>query len=148
MKIAKKKLVLVKEKQYEYEKKIGTTIELVEFVKNVLKIQNEAQEVTYLLMLNKSNYVTSFSELGRGGNDWCNISISQLFRTILLSNTNKFILIHNHPSGDATPSLKDLEVTKHIFNSANILNLQFLDHLIIGDDEYKSCMNCSINMEV
>ena len=48
--------------------------------------------------------------------------------------------MHNHPSGDPTPSKNDIEVTKQILNSSNILGIDFLDHLIIGDNEYQSIM--------
>lgn len=66
--------------------------------------------------------------------------MSELFKSILMSNSVKFILIHNHPSGDATPSWKDIEITKEILKGAAILKLQFLDHIVIGDNDYQSIM--------
>ena len=51
---------------------------------------------------------------------------------------NKFILVHNHPSGDATPSLKDIELTQKLREASNIMDIQFLDHIIIGDGTYES----------
>lgn len=50
----------------------------------------------------------------------------------------RFILVHNHPSGDATPSIEDLEITKKIEEGAKLLQLQFLDHIVIGDGIYQS----------
>lgn len=57
-----------------------------------------------------------------------------------MSNSVKFILIHNHPSGDATPSPSDIELTKEILKGAEILRLNFLDHIVIGNNDYKSIM--------
>ena len=47
-----------------------------------------------------------------------------------------FFLIHNHPSGDPTPSKEDLSVTKKIKEISHLMNIQFLDHIIIGDTHY------------
>ena len=47
------------------------------------------------------------------------------------------ILAHNHPSGDITPSKSDIELTRRIKEAANILGIELLDHIIIGDGKYK-----------
>lgn len=140
MEITKQKLLLVKEESFEYNKKITSTLDVVLFIREVLKIQNESQEVVYVLTLNNKNEIISFLEIARGGLNMCNLSISQLFKSILLSNSNKFILIHNHPSGDPTPSQNDIDITNDILKASKILKVDFLDHLIIGDNEYQSIM--------
>lgn len=140
MTINRQKLLLIKEQQFEYNQKITSTVGLVNFMINVLKINNEAQEVTYLLSLNNKNQLVSFTEIARGGLDMCNLSQNQIFKTVLLSNSNKFILVHNHPTGDPTPSKSDIETTKRILKSCEILGIEFLDHLVIGDSEYQSIM--------
>ena len=50
----------------------------------------------------------------------------------------KIILIHNHPTGDATPSEKDIEFTKYLYEVAELLGIQLIDHLVIGNKEYTS----------
>ena len=140
MTITRQKLLLVKEQEFKYNHKICSTSDLVDFIMNVLNINNEAQEVVYLLSLNSKNQLVSFTEIARGGINMCNISQNEIFKNVLLSNCNKFILTHNHPSGDPTPSKNDIEITKKILNSSKILNIEFLDHLVIGDNEYKSIM--------
>ena len=50
----------------------------------------------------------------------------------------KIILVHNHPSGEATPSIADINLTNKMEQVANLLNIQFLDHIIIGDGKYTS----------
>ena len=44
------------------------------------------------------------------------------------------VLAHNHPSGDPTPSREDIEITKQINEAAKLMNIEFLDHIIIGDE--------------
>ncbi len=50
----------------------------------------------------------------------------------------KIILVHNHPSGDATPSQQDIEFTNHIYDATSLLGIQLLDHLVIGNKTYTS----------
>ncbi len=50
----------------------------------------------------------------------------------------KIILIHNHPSGDATPSNADIEFTNELYEAAQMFQIQLLDHLIVGDLNYTS----------
>lgn len=150
MKISKQKLLLVKENEFEYNQKINSPVELFNFIVNVLKINNEPQEIVYLLSLNTKNQLISFTELARGGLNMCNITPSEVFKNVLLSNSNKFILVHNHPSGDPTPSKSDIEITKRIIEASKIMGLEFLDHLVICDNKYKSIMKdfYGINLEV
>jgi DNA repair protein RadC len=48
------------------------------------------------------------------------------------------VLLHNHPSGDATPSGSDISVTKNVYNAGELLGIHLLDHIIIGDNDYVS----------
>lgn len=82
-----------------------------------------------------------FQKLQDGGANWCNFSQSELFKTVLLGNSSKFILVHNHPSGNANPSESDYEITRKVLQVARLLDLQFLDHIVIGDNQYTSIMS-------
>lgn len=62
----------------------------------------------------------------------------QIFEEILKTGMNRFILVHNHPSGDVTPSKQDLELTRRIEEGANLLGMQLMDHIIIGDSNFQS----------
>ena len=63
----------------------------------------------------------------------------EVFRPAIRHGATAIILAHNHPSGDPTPSSADLLVTKEISKSSTILNIDLLDHLIIGEPE--NCPN-------
>ena len=51
---------------------------------------------------------------------------------------NKMIIVHNHPSGDPTPSKKDIEFTKRLLEASEIVGIKLLDHIVIGYDKYES----------
>jgi DNA repair protein RadC len=48
------------------------------------------------------------------------------------------ILVHNHPTGDPTPSTMDIQFTDKLYNAANIFDIELLDHIVIGNKEFKS----------
>lgn len=141
MNIYKQKLLLVKDSTFEYDQIVNNSIIVFDFATNILKIQNEPQELLYLLSLNTKNQIVSFVELAKGGLNMCALELCEIFKTVFLSNSNKFILIHNHPSGDPTPSKNDINFTKKIIESSKIINCNFLDHLVIGDNNFISIMN-------
>jgi len=62
----------------------------------------------------------------------------EIFQPAIANGTAAIILIHNHPSGDPTPSEEDIEITKQLIESGNILEIEVLDHVIIGDKKYFS----------
>lgn len=57
----------------------------------------------------------------------------------------KFILVHNHPSGDATPSEQDIEYTNYLYNITTMLGIQMIDHLVIGNKTYTSIFSKMIS---
>lgn len=62
----------------------------------------------------------------------------EIFKIALSENAAAIILLHNHPSGDPTPSKFDIEITKELIKSGEILGIEILDHIIIGDNKYTS----------
>lgn len=139
MNIVKNKLILVKEQEFEYKEKIRCMENLIDFIKDVIKIEQEPEEVLYLITLSNANQIHSFMEVARGTINCCNFHEADIYKRVLLSNCRKFILVHNHPSGIAKPSLDDRKVTEDMKKSSKLLGLNFLDHIVIGDNCYTSC---------
>lgn len=139
MNIVKNKLILVKEQEFEYKEKIRCMEDLIDFIKDVIKIEQEPEEVLYLITLSNANQIHSFMEVARGTINCCNFHEADIYKRVLLSNCRKFILVHNHPSGIAKPSLDDRKVTDDMKKSSKLLGLNFLDHIVIGDNCYTSC---------
>ena len=57
----------------------------------------------------------------------------EVFRPAVKNATSRIILVHNHPSGDPTPSDEDLEVTRRLIDAGKMLNIRVLDHVIVGN---------------
>ena len=66
------------------------------------------------------------------------VDISSVMRTALEKNASKIVLLHNHPSGDCTPSKDDIAVTNRLAEGSRIFSIELCDHIIIGDNEYYS----------
>lgn len=139
MNIVKNKLILIKEQEFEYKEKIRCMEDLIDFIKDVIKIEQEPEEVLYLITLSNANQIHSFMEVARGTINCCNFHEADIYKRVLLSNCRKFILVHNHPSGIAKPSLDDRKITEDMKKSSKLLGLNFLDHIVIGDNCYTSC---------
>lgn len=96
------------------------------------------QEVLKLLMLNTKAGLISETILTKGTVNSSVISPRELFMEALQKNAVSIILLHNHPSGDPSPSKEDILVTKRIKACGDMLNVHLLDHIIIGNRRYVS----------
>ena len=132
---------MVKDKSFKYENnKLSHTLQTLEFITNVIKLQQEPEEVIILINMNTKNEIIGFFEVSRGVIDIAITSIREIFKRVILSNSTKFILVHNHPSGDVTPSKTDKLFTEELQEVSELFNINFLDHLIVADDKYYSFM--------
>lgn len=143
MEIQKVKLQMIKDGSTIY------TLEKITTPKDVVKLVNAHEKYDMaptgkiiVIGVNQKNQINTYTEIATGTAEYTNFNMSDIFKPILLSNSTKFILTHNHPSGDTTPSEKDLDVTEKVKKAAKIMGVQFLDYIIIGDnDNYTSVMS-------
>lgn len=77
-------------------------------------------------------------EISSGSLTFAYVSPMELFRRALLRNAVMIVILHNHPSGDPTPSEEDVELTDRIAQGAELLGLTLADHIVIGDNRYYS----------
>ena len=91
------------------------------------------QETVILLMLDTKGRLIREQEISRGTVNAALISGREIFREALRCGAVSIILIHNHPSGDPTPSREDIQLTEHVARSGELLGITLLDHIIIGD---------------
>ncbi len=96
------------------------------------------QEHLRVLLLNTRNRVLRTVEVYRGSLNSSMIRIGEIFREAIRANAAAIIVAHNHPSGDPTPSPEDVRVTKALVESGELLDIEVLDHLIIGKNRYVS----------
>lgn len=91
-----------------------------------------------LISLSTKNHVLGISSVSVGSLNSSLVHPRECFKEAIRRNANAIILLHNHPSGDPTPSREDIEVTERIAEGGRILGIDVLDHIIIGDNRYIS----------
>lgn len=96
------------------------------------------QEHLRVILLDTRNRVIAISEVYKGSLNTAMIRVGELFRDAIRHNCAALIVAHNHPSGDPTPSPEDIAVTKQIVEAGKLLDIEVLDHLVIGQQRYVS----------
>ena len=96
------------------------------------------QEHLRLLLLDTRNNVLASPTVYVGSLNTSVIRVAELFRAALKENAAAIIVAHNHPSGDPSPSPEDIYVTKQIVKAGEIIDIEVLDHIIIGHQRYVS----------
>ena len=96
------------------------------------------QERVLLIILDKKLGFMNDLELSKGTISASLLSPREIFISALKENAVQIMLLHNHPSGDPTPSEEDILVTRKIYKLSKLLDLPLVDHIIIGDNKYIS----------
>jgi len=109
--------------------------ELIDLFKD---LEKEDKEKVISVHFNARLEMNCFEVLSIGGTDLALILPREVFKGIVLTNSVGFILMHNHPSGDPTPSSNDLKMIKLLQKTAKLLDLNFVDFLIVGDNKFWS----------
>ena len=100
--------------------------------------RHSSQEQLLLLMLNTKNRLLGEEIISKGTVNASLISPREIFLESLHHHAVSIVLIHNHPSGDPTPSKEDIQITRRIKEAGVMLGIELLDHIIIGDRNYIS----------
>ncbi len=91
-----------------------------------------------VVILNTKNQVLSVETISVGSLNSSLVHPREVFKPAVLRSAAAVILIHNHPSGDATPSSEDLEITRRLVEAGQLIGITVLDHIIIGDHVFTS----------
>lgn len=95
-------------------------------------------EQCHVLMLNSKNGVIDSALIGSGGLSATTVDIRLVIREALMKRATAIALCHNHPSGNTRPSREDNELTKNLRDACRVMNIRFLDHIIVAGDKYYS----------
>lgn len=138
--MTKYRLELVKEESHKYEVEtiISCPKDIYEVLTKICRIQCNAEEVVILITLNTKNIVTGYFEVHRGTINTSLVHPREVFKRALLNNARYIIVAHNHPSGDPNPSKEDIQITERLKEAGNLLGINLLDHIIVGEDKYIS----------
>lgn len=96
------------------------------------------QEEVHVVGLNAHRIPIATKLIFRGTVDFCLFHPRDVFRFLLEINATSFIIAHNHPSEDPTPSFPDILLTKKLFKASELLQIEMIDHLILTQNQYSS----------
>ena len=96
------------------------------------------QEHLRTVIMDSKNHVIKVHTVYIGSVNSAQVSVGELFREAIRLNAAALIVAHNHPSGDPTPSPEDIHVTRQIVEAGKLLNVDVLDHLVIGQQRWVS----------
>ncbi len=97
-----------------------------------IDMQTFPQEVVRVLFLDSKLRLIGSSDISKGTLTTSIANPRDIFREALIRNAHGIIIVHNHPSGDPTPSEDDVEITKRLIEAGGVLNIKVLDHVVIG----------------
>lgn len=132
-----KKPVLKEEstKIYEPLQCLSCPADVVQVMTDVFEIDREIAEMVYLIALDNRGKPLAFFLLNRGTVNRSLIDIRGMMVNLLLCNAAAFIIVHNHVSGEVIPSVEDGRVTERIKSAAELLDIEFCDHIITGENK-------------
>lgn len=102
------------------------------------QMRHLAREIVYLVMLDSKSNLLKDMIISSGTVSSSLLSPREIFLNALKYEAVNVILLHNHPSGDPTPSREDIQTTKRIKEAGNLVGVRLMDHIIIGDNKYIS----------
>ncbi len=134
------RVVLVKEKmgRYDLPRETESPEKAYNANQTITNVQEEAQEVFGILVLNTKNKIVAVHEVSRGTLSASMVHPREVFKPAVLHNAAAIICFHNHPSGDPEPSKDDIKITKRLVEAGEIMGIEVFDHIIVGDDRYVS----------
>jgi len=104
----------------------------------LLEMGHLDQEHLRTVLLDTKNRVQQIATIYIGSVNSAQVRIGEIFRDAIRRNSAALIVAHNHPSGDPTPSPEDILVTRQIVEAGKLLDIDVLDHLILGNNRYVS----------
>ena len=102
------------------------------------RLEDETVEICLVLLVNTKHRLLGVHELGRGTLDRCVVHPRDVFKAAILANAAGVIVCHNHPSGDTEPSPDDVALCGRLRLAADIIGIDLLDFVVIGDGRYYS----------
>ena len=104
------------------------------------ELRYEKREIVKLIILNHKNIIQRIMNISHGGTNFASIAPKEVLSEAVKIGAPKIILVHNHPSGDSKPSKDDFRITDRIYECADIMGIELLDHVVIGDGTYESIL--------
>ena len=136
--IQKYNLRVIKESgnRYKFDNKIVKTPKKAHqiFIKT-LELDKRTEEVFVMLTIDIKSKLTGVFEVSIGNLTSSLVKPREVFKRAILQNSAGIILGHNHPSGNPEPSKDDIKLTENLLEAGEIVDIEIMDHIIIGDDK-------------
>ncbi|NTU52268.1 MAG: DNA repair protein RadC [Chlorobiaceae bacterium] len=132
------RIKLIRESGLEYSKQRLTKAEDAYRLFMEQGLGDEAQEVLVCLFLTTKNTVIGLNEVSRGTLTASLFHPREILKGAILANAHGIIIGHNHPSGDPEPSNADKQVTSLLKQAATLVQIELLDHVVVGHDKWYS----------
>jgi len=112
----------------------GPTLDNPDIIADLLREQNRAYEVEHfqVLLLNTRRKLIRVDQVSQGTLDTILVHPREVFKSAVAASASAIVLVHNHPSGDPTPSEADIKVTRDLIRAGHVLKIEVLDHIILG----------------
>lgn len=117
-------------------KKITSSADVYTYMKNELTFKKKEHFVA--ILLDTKNVIIAEETISIGDLSSTIVNPREVFKPAIKKSAKSIILVHNHPSGNPTPSMEDLQITKRLVDAGEILDISVLDHIIIGKDKFYS----------
>lgn len=126
--------VLVKEfsKNYPTEDKLNNPEMISHMMCEIFRADRKAEEHVWVIAFTKKFSLIGIFDVPHGTASASLISTREIFVRLCLCGAVQFVLVHNHPSGDTTPSVEDIKVTERMKEAVQLMDIPCMDHIIIG----------------
>lgn len=136
-------LLAVKELSRRLACRVNTKVEIIHGPEDVARFampryRDKKKEHFAILMLNTKNHIIGLRDISIGSISASIVHPREVFREATLNSCASIILLHNHPSGDPSPSREDIAVTQRMVKAGKIMDIPVLDHIILGDNRWTS----------
>ena len=108
------------------------------------RLQDQERECIYALLLDSKHRPLNHMRVTEGSWTSCNVDPKVVFSACLRGGAPAVILVHNHPSGDPTPSRDDLDLTERMVRAGRVVGVRLLDHLIVGREGFTSMADAGL----
>lgn len=116
--------------------KIKDTADIYKYCR--IRMGDEFRELCQVVLLDNKNQVMGMHVVSIGGITQTSVDVRVVLRYALLQGATQIVLVHNHPSGNPSPSREDEMITQNLAEACKTMRIKLMDHVIIGDDTYYS----------
>lgn len=116
----------------EIEKEVPSIVDLPAILYEAGGLHDATQEIMWVVPYDSIMNLRTIVEVARGGYHSMDVPVPAVLSAVLLAGTDRFVIAHNHSTGNVAPTVLDVDLTRKIMNAANICGLYFEDHYVLG----------------